>query len=360
MDLSVVSPDSGASPGASTAAPCACLSREKAKKFFEFFSRGTSRSVILLGRPVEQRMHYIKPCEEDQKRGVRGHKEPCMGVTGSCKWCRIQAESTLVGPSLPEFLAPALIRKGERGEYEQKVAVFTDGMEKTLRDEFGTDSPRGQLFELRRESHQKFKFLFGKARTASAALPAAFDILPFFRARFDLQQDPGCPPVFLPSYSLRELTESAPARTESLALTAADRQSAEDPDRFQATLSKLSDYTKKINGKAPAEPTAQPEDPRLVPGAIKATVIEDIPGGEQRTEERIAAYPPADYAKPKVVQAGATSAEQDELLRRGTGSIVCAEQKARRRAKEEGTERGAAPVAGTLDAILGRKKAGAA
>lgn len=254
MDLSVYAPECGAGGGASAPAATA-LSREKAKKFFEFFSRGTTRSVILLGRVVEQRMHYVKPTEEDAKRGVKGHKEPCTAVTGSCKWCACIETSTLVGPSHPEYLAPALVRKGERGEFEQRVAVFTEGMVKDLGAQFGDAPLRGQLFDLRRESHQKFKLLPGKTRTTSAALPAPFDILPFFRGRFDMRQDPSNPPVFLPAYALRELTEAPAARPEALALTASDRQSAEERSHALAKMKEL------LKGAVAPAPAPAPEEP---------------------------------------------------------------------------------------------------
>jgi hypothetical protein len=309
MDLSVHAPESGAGGGAS-ARPL-YLPPEKAKKFFEAFKAGTF-TVIPLGDVEAQRMHFVKPSEEEKRNKIRGHMVLCTASRGSCHHCRARlAGEVLIQESQPYHLGPAYVRKGDRGDFEQKIPTFTDGMWKELCELLGPTGWRGQRFELRRDSTQKYRITpAGKSHTPSGKLPAPFSILPFIRARFELPQDPADPLVFLPGYSHRDLTAVAPGGPRTLALTATDCQKAEDWAKTKAAIAAMKEKTKSFAGdQVPAAvlaPAAPPAPCAAAPAAAKG----DVAGGAGEMEHpgdlalAELASDPANYTPPTLAGVG--------------------------------------------------------
>lgn len=327
MELSVPAPDLGASAGTYAPTPLHALMPEQAKKIFEFFSKGTTRHVILLGDVVEQRMHFVS----EPKR----HKVLCTAITGSCELCLKAATSETISTSHPEFLAPAVIRTGERGDFKQQVAVFTLAMEEQLR-ELLTDGPgRGYRFELRRESHHKFKIILDRRapHTLAHALPMSFDVLPWIRARFGLPQDPVNPPVRIPNFSCREVPGPA-ARPKPLALTASDRQSAEEWEATKAKIAEAKEHAKSDD--APRPPAAEKK-----PGSLAvAELVSD----------------PTNYGEPTLAGVGTEDAPlidppdaDGKLLTRPS---VASLNERRKKAADEAERRKAAAESGGSDNAL--------
>lgn len=261
MDRSVHDPDPGS--GAGAFAPAAvCLSPEKAEEFFENFRKGKF-TVVMLGDVERQAMHWIKTSERDQEKGIYGHMDLCTASFGSCHWCRARlAGNVLIQKPQSYRMGPALVRTGGRGDFEQKVAVFTHGMWEELAELLGPTGWRGHRFDLARRSSQDYTFTLAKrSHTLTQKLPPAFAILPFVRARFELPQNPAEPVVILPAYSNRELTPSRaePEGSPDLALTAADLHTAEE----QAKIREKKKALRERFGIKSEEPPAETEAERL-------------------------------------------------------------------------------------------------
>jgi hypothetical protein len=236
MDRSVHDPEPGSGAGAFAPAPVH-LPPEKAEEFFENFKKGKF-SVIMLGDVERQPLHWVSPSEHDKANGQFGHMELCTASFGSCHHCRARlAGEVLINKPQSYRMGPALVRAGDRGDFEQRVAVFTEGMWKELCDLVGVAGWRGLRFGLRRESAQKYKFdLAKRSQTFGHKLPPAFALLPFIRARWELPQKAGEPIVLLPSYKSRELTTTAtlPETSPDVGLTATDCQKAEEAAKVRA------------------------------------------------------------------------------------------------------------------------------
>lgn len=217
-------------------------------------------------------MHYVKPSEAEKANKIGGHLELCTASRGSCHFCRARlAGEVLIQESQPYHLGPALVRKGDRGKFEQKVVMLTAKMRTELCAHLGETGWRGNRFDLLRSSPQKYKITpAAKSHTQSAKLPAPFAVLPFVRARWELGQDPANPLAFLPSYSFRDLTAGVPERARQLALSASDCQTAEEQAKVREKLA----AAKERFGVAKPQPAPAPAPAdAATPPPVSVTVL---------------------------------------------------------------------------------------
>ena len=222
MGHSSVLPHSGAGGGAFTPA--------QAKKFFEFFSVGTHREVVLLGDMVEQPVHYVR---------TKGHKVLCGARVGPCALCELAAHDGNTSTQQLEYYVPAYIRTWREREFHQRVAVFSEAAGRQLIAVLDGGPHRGRRVEGKRTSQGtsarfKIEAKDGMPGGFPASLPPAFDLVPFVRARYGLRQSADRPLVFLPTFKCEPSGTTGPSRPRSLALSAEDcKLSDEDLNKFR-------------------------------------------------------------------------------------------------------------------------------
>jgi hypothetical protein len=213
MDTSVVSPNPGG-----VAARAALTPAEVKRRYFEFFPAGTHREVLIVGDLVEQFVHWVKG---------ETNKKLCGARSGYCKLCEDSATSKDVGLRQVEYYAPAFVRPWREREFTQQVCVFSAGALEVILKLIPLDAPRGHRLDVERYKHGnsarfKIKPLDGLPAGFPAALPAAFDVQPFVRARAGLPDDSARPMVFLPSFRCESVSVLPVGRPKPLDLPAAD------------------------------------------------------------------------------------------------------------------------------------------
>lgn len=159
-------------------------------EFFEFFPKSSRREVLLLGDVVDLLVHYLP--------GSR-RKKLCASEVGPCDLCDLAATSPDVEACQAEYYAPAFVRRPREREFRQRVAVYPAVSAVMLQELFPLGSMRGKRVEVHRKPSRmlEYKALGGIPRGLPAVLPAAFDVLPFIRARYGLPEEPGRPLVVL-------------------------------------------------------------------------------------------------------------------------------------------------------------------
>ena len=218
-------PHSGAGGGAFTPA--------QAKKFFEFFSVGTHREVVLLGDLVEQPVHYVRS---------KGHKVLCGARVGPCQLCELSAHDGDTSTQQLEYYAPSYIRTWREREFHQRIAVFSEAAGRQLLAVLAGGPHRGRRVEVKRTSQGtsprfKIEAKDGMPGGFPASLPQSFDMVPFIRARYGRVQTPDRPLVFLPTFKCEPSGTTGPSRPRSLALTPDDCQLSEaDINKFRNYL----------------------------------------------------------------------------------------------------------------------------
>jgi len=220
------------------AAPPRDLTPRLAKRYFEFFKPGTHREVLLLGDLVWHESHWIKS---------KGYKVPCGAQFGACELCLRNDTSDDIGPRQTEYLAPTMIRPWRDREFQQRVAVFTAVAGDIVRGLLPEGQQRGRRVEVSREQSKNSTFkivvLDGLPAGFPDTLPAAFDLVPFIRARFGKPQDLARPLIFLPPIKCGgPSTRSRPAgRPRSLDLSPDDCAPVDEmtPEEAERLLAKI-------------------------------------------------------------------------------------------------------------------------
>jgi hypothetical protein len=323
MDAFPISPSS---EGGGTLTP------KQAADFFEFFKSGSHREVLLLGELIEQPVHYVKS---------KGHKVLCGARQGLCELCEVAGQSENVSTQQVEYYAATFVRSWKEREFHQRVCVFSAAAESMVRRL--VPECRGQRISvLARKQGTSVRYdiepMAGLPRGFPLVLPAAFDVLPFIRARFGKRQDPARPLLCLPSFKC-EPTNARPAgRPKPLDLSAEDSRT--DPDelaKMKATLAqKLASWqgaepdpatptptAAAVQTPRPAAPSPRPQPTPTEPGlaeagqALGAVMGRLIPGFN------------AEYGPKVPVRQPITEADEHEALTKRAGSAVCDTQRGR-------------------------------
>lgn len=333
MENSVISPIAGETPA---------LTPEQAYTFHEFFKVGFHREVLLLGDPAEQWVHHV----ERRKRKI------CTSSAGRCALCEAAPFDRDIEPRQLEYVAPAYVRPLKESEFVQRVAVFPRAAGEELGRQCGDDY-RGRLLTVVREPSNRLKIKVGGElpKGIAGALPPAFSMLPFIRARFGLKQDPREPAVFLPPFRCEQVRATV-ARPKPLALT------KEDIGLTVEAKTKLSDYAAKLQADtpepvhvppapAPSSKTAatqvlgvvvRPADPVPVPVPAPARPsVPEVLDAAAPTDGPVQLDPmrlllsrgEAVYGPKKLTRAPLDAAAEEEALSAGTGSILCGDFKSR-------------------------------
>jgi hypothetical protein len=271
-------------PSPSGAGGCvSALTPKAAKKFFEFFLKGTRRDAVVLGDPVEVQGHFV--------RGLN-YKVMCSASTGECNLCQQAATSADIAIATPDYMAPGAIAL--KGWFVQRVLVFTAAMEEKARELIEDAIRRGHRLNVNRESAQKFALKVASRVPAAMSheVPPGFDVLPFLRARYGLAQDPANPPVFFRPFPVSLLKATAPGtRPKPVALGASDRHTADEHQKLLAKIEESREQRKKWDEdgrdgsggapvpaapKPPADPTTSAAEPEDVPEAEPIDDADDI------------------------------------------------------------------------------------
>lgn len=241
MDNSPIS----TAPAGGPAPSVPVLSPHEAKQWFEFFKVGARREVLLLGEPVEMRVHWHRS---------KQHKILCTALHGTCALCDIAATDPDVGVQQVEFGCPSYVRAARSNEFLQRVAILPRGACEQILDA-AADGCRGRLFEIVRGASNRLQVRGSDKlpREFPSILPPAFDVLPWVRARFGMRQNPKQPLVILPPIKCEGGTGPRPGRPVLLPLT------REDVGLDADMLAKFKWYVGSMNGEKPDKPTV--EDP---------------------------------------------------------------------------------------------------
>lgn len=324
MDNSAISPSSEGG---------GALTPRQAADYFEFFKSGSHREVLLLGDLIEQPVHYVKS---------KGHKVLCGARQGVCDLCEVAATSENVSTQQVEYYAATFVRSWKEREFHQRVCVFSAAAESTIRRV--VPDCRGQRVSvLARKQGTSVRYdieqMPGLPRGFPLVLPAAFDVLPFIRARFGKRQDPARPLVLLSPFKC-EPTAVRPggSRPKPLDLSADDcRVDAGDLAKMKAALAeRLRGWGDDAGGTpepvtptptppapAAAAPRPQPQPKPTEPGlaeagqALGAVLGRLIPGVN------------AEYGPKVPVREPITAADEHEALTKRAGSAVCDTQRGR-------------------------------
>ena len=282
------------------------LTPKQAKKFFEFFSPGTEREVLVLGDLAEQHVHYVRS---------KGHKVLCGARVGRCDLCEKAGSSDDVSDQQVEYYAASFVQAPKDREMHQRVAVFTAVSGEELLRLVPEGSLRGHRFSVRRESTQKFKLrlLAGPPRGLSNVIPVAFDLLPFVRARFGRPQSADRPFVCLPPLRSKDLVSGPAHRPRPLDV------SAEDCTPSPEVLAKLHEYVNRFGGGEQPPPVAAPTPGPTQPPPIgtpapaddQAEDVETTPPPVKSIDVPAIAANPANYGPRKQVNGQHTPTTAD-------------------------------------------------
>jgi hypothetical protein len=251
------------------------LTPKQAKGYFEFFSVGTHREVLLLGDLVEQPVHYVRS---------KGHKVLCASRAGVCELCEKSADTDDVSTQQVEYYAAAYVRPWREREFHQRVAVFSSAAGDEVLKLIPDGTQRGHRLDVERYSHGnsgrfRIKLLAGLPGGFPAVLPPAFDLVPWVRARFGKRQDPARPLVFLPSFKVEAVSSGPAGRPRGLGLSAEDCSPTEDVMKklreFKQTLGAQPTGQGAAAAAVPTEPPANGHGPTIrevvIPGQPDAT-----------------------------------------------------------------------------------------
>lgn len=298
MDLSVLCPAVGASGGVPAHAAPLNLSEKDAKKFFDFYKVGTARRVIFLGEVLSQKMHWVASLN---------YKVICTSSVGRCELCQKAPSSDDVAKADYEHLVACAVRERD-GRFHQRIGVLTDGLYKGtdryqgLTEFFDDTSPRGHAFDIARPSKHTFtvKPLRKSSWGTSSALPPAFDLLPWIRARFSLTQTPDRPLTLFTPFTIQDLGVQPTGKPRELDISASDGQSLAEVAKIkellvaktkawqkedaEATVSalKAAGLDAAVEPVAPVDPPAAAAEPAVdLPTALSGLK----PGGIKQNEE---------------------------------------------------------------------------
>jgi hypothetical protein len=294
MDGSVYSPVSGGVPS---------LTPKQAGRYFEFFRAGTHREALLLGDLVEQQVHYVKS---------EGHKVLCKARGGFCDLCEKAGAGDDVGVQQTEFYGPSFVRAWKEREFHQRVAVFSEAAAEELMNLIDRDHEgvaRGCRLDVSRHtrgtsSRFVIRIMDGLPRGFPSLLPAAFDLLPWIRARFGKRQTPDRPLVILPSFKCEVVNDARSGRPKPLDLSAEDYKPG--PEELEKVRAKLAAARAMFAGRpVDLAPPAPNDNPPPVPAA---------PAVPEPTPEPEPVPVPAAARKPK--GKSVFLADPDELARR--------------------------------------------
>jgi hypothetical protein len=177
----------------------------------------------LLGDLVEQAVHYVRS---------KGHTVLCASRACACELCEKAAESDDVSDRRVEYYAASFVRRWTERTFEQRVAVFSAAAGEDILRHVPLGSQRGVRVEVRRYAHgsssrMSVKPLDGLPKDFPSILPAAFDLVPFIRARYGKRQDPRQPLVFLPPFKCERPT-AAFGRPRHVELSVGDFKPTEE------------------------------------------------------------------------------------------------------------------------------------
>ena len=253
MDASVHSPTSGTA-GALT--PALVKS-----KYFEFFPGGTHREALLLGELVEQYVHRIRS---------KGYNVLCGSRAGRCDLCERAAESDDIGVQRSEYYAAGFVRVWREKMFEQKVVVFSTAAAEQILRLIPEGSARGSRLEVVRYSHGsssrfKISLLQGLPAGFPAVLPAAYDVIPFIRARYGKPAHPTQTMVFLAPFRCERSNMALVGRPKPLGLSVED--CAPDLAELDKVREKLAQWKEQIAATTPTPPAAPAATPVVTPPA---------------------------------------------------------------------------------------------
>lgn len=320
MDISAISPSS---EGGGTLTP------KQAADYFEFFKSGSHREVLMLGDPVEQPVHYVKS---------KGHKVLCGARQGLCDLCEVAATSENVSTQQVEYYAPTYVRSWKEREFHQRVCVFSAAAESTIRRV--VPESRGQRISvLARKQGTSVRYdiepMAGLPRGFPLVLPAAFDVLPFIRARFGKRQDPARPLVLLPSFKC-EPTAVRPAggRPKPLDLSADDcRVDADELAKMKALLAGAMARNATDDGDPKPQPPSPPAAPRPATTPRQPAQPENgLADAGQLLGSLMGRLIPgvnAEYGPKVPVREPITADDEREALTKRAGQSVCDTQRGR-------------------------------
>lgn len=302
------------------------------EQFFEHFTgAGAVREVLLLGDVVEYEVHYITEPTPAGERS-RGHMKLCKAAHGPCELCAQAAASPFVREAQTEYAAPAMARKPREKEFRQRVIVLPRASATKLTELFPLGQMRGKYVVVTRLRNRQLGYVEKPGLPAGLPrlLPAAFDVLPFVRARHGLPQEPGRPMVFLDPLAADDGPAGGP-RPARLGLTQDDFDDLRQMPRDQllALIARYEEHgwprsaerARKVYaerfGVFPEPPRAEP--PATIPITAALPVVEEV-GVQAEGPQRVplAGFPPEAYGPKTVAREGvpadATATPAPKLL----------------------------------------------
>ncbi|OWY60420.1 hypothetical protein B7486_69275, partial [cyanobacterium TDX16] len=178
--------------------------------------------VLLLGDLEDYYVHRVK----DER-----HNRLCTARFGHCRLCERYADNDKeVSAMRVEYYVPSFVRGWREKEFTQKVSVFSEAAGRDIGKLIPEGSARGQRLDVTRYAHGKshrfkIKAMPGLPSGFPAVLPAAFDVVPFIRARNHRPADPSRPMVCLQAFRCEPVVSGPAGRAKSLSLTADDVES---------------------------------------------------------------------------------------------------------------------------------------